>query len=358
MTNQAVNTGSVGRDTAAAEATSRTIASALLANLATLPVSSTSGAFSYHLNPTLGTMERSTQSFGPVFADRALTATAGSAAVGLAFQHLRFTALDGRSLRDGTLVTTANRFPDEAQPFDVDAVTLALDADVMTGYLNVGLGSRVDVAVAAPVIWLRMDGTRINTYRGQAFTQARVKTRVIGLADMLVRSKVSVFQEDGIGVAAGIDVRLPTGREDDLLGTGKTSVRVSAIGSVDGARTSAHASVGVWLGGLARELTYSAAVGTAPTPRLTFSIEALGRWSDLPGDIIQVAQPHPTLAGVETLRLVPGTSHLQSLMLGPALKWNVTGTWVLVAQAGVPMLKDGLRAPVLPFVGLEYAVTR
>lgn len=243
VTNQAVNTGSPARDTAAADATSRTIARALLANLATLPVTSTSGAFSYRLNPMLGTVERSTQSFGPVFADRALTSGGGGAAVGLAFQHLRFTALDGRQLRDGSLVTTANRFADEPAPFDVDAVTLALDADVMTGYVNLGLGSRVDVSLAAPVIWLRMDGTRINTYRGQAFTQARVQARAIGLADMLVRSKVNVFEDDGVGLAAGVDVRLPTGREADLHGTGKAAVHLSMIGSAEGDRTSAHASV-------------------------------------------------------------------------------------------------------------------
>ncbi|MFN7917751.1 MAG: transporter [Vicinamibacterales bacterium] len=358
VTNQAVNTGSIARDTAAAEATSRTIGQALLASLATLPVTSTSGAFSYRLNPALGTVERSTQTFGPVFAERALTSGAGSASVGLGFQHLRFTALDGQQLRDGTLVTTANRFADEAVPFDVDAVTLALDADVMTGYVNLGLGSRVDVAVAAPVIWLRMDGTRVNTYRGQTFTQARVSSRAIGLADLLVRSKVSLFQEDGLGVAAGFDIRLPTGRERDLLGAGRTAVRVSAIGSAEGDRTSVHASVGLGVGGLARELTYSAAVSTALSPSVTLSAEALGRWTGLPGDIVLAAQPHPTLAGVDTLRLVPGTSHLQSLMLGPGVKWNLSDTWVVVAQAGVPMMKGGLRAPVLPFIGLEYSVAR
>lgn len=358
LTNQSVNTGSIARDTVAAEATSQTIGSALLANLATLPVTSTSGAFAYRLNPALGTVERATQTFGPVFAERALTSGGGSASVGVSYQHLRFTALDGRHLRDGTLVTTANRFTDEPEPFDVDTVSLALDADVMTGHVNLGLGSRVDVSLAAPVIWLRMDGTRINTYRGQTFTQARVTGRAIGLADMLVRGKVNLLQEDGVGLAAGVDVRLPTGREADLLGSGRTSVRVSAIGSTEGERTAAHASVGVAVGGLARELTYSAAFSAAPSARVTLSVEALGRWADLPGDIVQVSQAHPSLAGVETLRLVPGTSRLQALTIGPGLKWNLSDTWVLVAQAGVPMLKDGLRAPVLPFVGLEYSVAR
>ena len=45
VTNQSVQTGSVDRDRDAAQATSDTIARALRANLATLPVTTSSGAF-------------------------------------------------------------------------------------------------------------------------------------------------------------------------------------------------------------------------------------------------------------------------------------------------------------------------
>src|ERR1700736_4304485 len=74
VTNQTVATGNFERDRAAAQATSDTISRALLANLATLPVTASSGAFVYRLNPELGTVERATPSFGPFFVERALTA--------------------------------------------------------------------------------------------------------------------------------------------------------------------------------------------------------------------------------------------------------------------------------------------
>src|SRR4051794_7368288 len=77
VTNQSVSTGSVERDRAAALGTSVTISRALAANVATLPVTSSSGAFVYRLNPELGTVERSTHSFGAFFTDRASTAGAG-----------------------------------------------------------------------------------------------------------------------------------------------------------------------------------------------------------------------------------------------------------------------------------------
>src|SRR3954471_2882075 len=193
VTNQSVDTGSVERDAAAAQATSDTISRALLANLATLPVTSTSGAFIYRLNPTIGTVERPTDTLGPVFIDRALTSGSGAGSIGLSFQHMHFTALDGRNLRDGSLVTTANQFVDESAPFDVDRLTLNLDADVATLYGNVGIGHRIDVSGAAPLIWLRMAGTRINTYRGTAYTQAAASARAVGFADVLLRGKVNLF---------------------------------------------------------------------------------------------------------------------------------------------------------------------
>src|SRR5262249_16947035 len=104
VTNQGVQTGSPERDRAAAQATSATISRALLANLATLPVPTSSSGFVYRLNPELGTMERATQSFGPFFVERAITAGRGQVSLGVTFQHLRFTELDGHSLRDGSLV--------------------------------------------------------------------------------------------------------------------------------------------------------------------------------------------------------------------------------------------------------------
>src|SRR5437870_4039697 len=94
VTNQSVSTGSVERDHEAALATSDTISRALRANLATLPVSTSSGAFVYRLNPELGTVQRATSSYGPFFVERSLTAGPHQASLGLTFQHLAFTSLD------------------------------------------------------------------------------------------------------------------------------------------------------------------------------------------------------------------------------------------------------------------------
>src|SRR5690349_18684575 len=159
ITNQTVATGNIERDRAAAQATSDTISRALLANLATLPVSSSSGAFVYRLNPELGTVERATSNFGPFFVERALTAGQLQASFGLTFQQMRFTSLDGHNLRDGSFVTTANQFTDEAAPFDVDQLRLAIDASVATFYGNVGITPRMEVGFAVPMVRLQVEGS-------------------------------------------------------------------------------------------------------------------------------------------------------------------------------------------------------
>jgi len=358
MTNQSVSTGSVERDRAAAAATSVTISRALEANLATLPVTSSSGAFVYRLNPELGTVERATQSFGPFFTERALSAGKHQASFGLTLQQLHFTSLDGRNLRDGSLVTTANQFTDEAAPFDVDRLTLNIDASVATLYANVGLTDRLDVSVAAPFVALTLDGTRVNTYRGRTFTQATASARAVGIADLVVRTKYNLFTEDAAGIAAMVDVRLPTGREQDLLGAGSTAVKFSAIGSLEEGRVSAHINTGYSIGGLAREFTYGGALALAASGRVSVIGELLGRWIDSPGNIVEVTAPHPTLSGVETIRLTPDASGLHVLTIVPGVKWNLTETWVLAANVTIPLTNGGLTSPMTPFIGLDYSLGR
>ena len=358
VTNQGVQTGSVERDRAAAQATSTTISRALLANLATLPVASSSGGFVYRLNPELGTPERVSQSFGPFFVERAQTAGKSQVSFGLTMQQLRFSSLDGRNLRDGSLITTANQFTDETEPFDVDRLTLDIDASMATLYVNAGVADWIDVGVALPMVSLSIDGSRVNTYRGREFTQATAQARSTGFADVIVRTKFVAYRDEGASVGGAVDVRLPTGRSDDLLGTGTTSVKLAAIGSLEHGRVSSHANAGVTVGGLAREVSYAGALAVAATGHVTVIGELIGRLIEGAGGVTAVSARHPTLVGVETIRLVPTGSTLNSIAVAPGVKWNITDTWVLAANITVPLTNDGLTTRFTPFVGLDYAIGR
>lgn len=358
VTNQAVDTGSPERDRAAAQAASETVTRALLSNLATLPIASSSGAFVYRLNPELGTVQRATQTFGTFFIERALTARRADTSVGLTLQRVQFTSLDGRNLRDGSLVTTANQFVDESAPYEVDTLRLNIDASMVTLYGTLGVTDRLEIGAAVPMVSLSINGSRTDTYRGRAFTQATGSGHAIGVADLLLRTKYRLYDGGRGALAAAADVRLPTGREQDLLGAGSTSLKLSAVGSLESGRTSTHASAGVSFGGLAREIDYGAAVAFAAAARLSLVGEVLGRWVDSSGHIVAVTARHPLLTGVNTVRLSGDASSLRILTVVPGLKWNLTDTWVLGANVSMPLTTGGLTARFTPFIGLDYALGR
>jgi hypothetical protein len=356
VTNQSVQTGNVARDRNAAQATADTIGRALLANLATLPAPSSSGAFVYRLNPELGTVERATQTFGPSFVERAQTVGRNQVSIGVAFQYLRFDSLDGMNLRDGSLVTTANKFVNESTPFDAERLTLNIDANVATLYGTVGLTNRLDVSLLVPMVSLQISGSRLDTYRGQTFLESTASSSAVGLADLIVRSKYEMYRTGSTGLAAAVDVRLPTGRQADLLGAGTASTKFSGIGSVESGRLSASVNAGVTVGGLANEVNYDGAIAVAATPRVTLATELLGRWINGLGAVVETSAPHPTLAGAQTIRLTAAASALNMVTFVPGFKWNVSDTWVLAANVMIPLSSSGLTARITPFIGLDYAL--
>jgi len=152
-----------------------------------------------------------------------------------------------------------------------------------------------------------------------------------------------------------VDVRLPTGKREDLLGAGSTSVRFSGIGSIEDGRLSGHANAGLSLGGLARELSYATAVAFAASDRVTMTGELLGRWIDSPGGIAPVSADSPNLIGVRATRLLPGSSTLNIITLVPGVKWNLSDTWVLGGSVSIPLTATGLTSRFTPFIGLDYA---
>jgi hypothetical protein len=359
MTNQQnVETGLPQLDVAAAQATSNTISRALLANIATLPVTSSSAAFVYRLNPELGTVERATQSFGPFFVERAMTAGPGETSFALTFQHLHFSSLDGQNLRNGTLVTTANKFRDQTAPYDANRLTLNIDASVATFYGNVGVAKGLELGFAVPMVALQLNGSRVDTYYGRDVTAATASATAVGLADIVLRTKYTVYADHGSGVAGAVDVRLPTGKPENLLGAGTTSFKFTGIGSVESGRATMHVNGGYSVGGLAREVSYGGALAFAASNRVTVSGEILGRVIDGIGRIVPSTAATPGLIGVDTIRLVPDNSSLHMLAAVPGIKWNVTDTWILVGNVSMPLTDAGLTTRFTPFVGLDYAFTK
>lgn len=354
VTNQAVQTGDFQRDQAAAAATRDTIARALLVNLATVPIQTSSSGFVYRLDPELGTVRRVSDSFGTFFVERAATSGHGRVSLGASVSAIGYDRLDGRQLRDGTLVTTANQFKDEPLPFDTESLTLRLNTKTMTVFAAYGVTDHLEIGGALPFVQLHVEGSRLNVYRGQSFVQASGSGDASGLADAAVRAKYSLVSGAAGGFAVAGELRLPTGDANALLGAGRSALRLLAIASGESGRIGLHGNAGLVRGGVADAVTASGAVTVAATPRVTLSGELLLRRIAELHPITSATFAHPSIAGVETLRLVPGEggSTLSNAVTG--VKWNPHATLVITGQIWWRVGNAGLTAPFTPTIAFDY----
>ncbi|RPJ69100.1 MAG: hypothetical protein EHM24_19535 [Acidobacteria bacterium] len=353
VTSQAVDTGDAARDRAAAEATSRALSRSLLSALATLPLTSSSSGFTYRFNPVLGTLERGSDSFGPFFVERAATAGAGRASLAVNWQYASFTKLDGMALRDGTLVTTANAFEDEAQPFDVETLALRIRTNSLTVSGVVGITDRLDLSAALPIVSLSLEGSRTDTYRSARYQQASASASITRFADLLLRGKFNVARGEWGGVSLGGDLRLPTGAEDDLVGAGELGTRGFVVFTGGTGAVSTHFTAGISRGGVSDGVDFGTAVSVNPAAHVTIAAELFGRRLDL-GRLEQVIAPHPALPGVETLRLVEAADHTTQTLGAVGFKWNLADAWLLSATLTLPLNQSGLTARFMPSASVEY----
>lgn len=354
VTNQSVQTGDFAKDRAAAEATRDTIARALQVNLATTPIATSSSGFVYRLDPELGTVSRVSDSFGTFFVERAMTSGRGRASFGVSGTTAGYDQLDGFDLRDGTLVTTANRFADEQAPFDTEALALKIRTSTLTFFGAYGVTDRLEISGAVPLVQMKIDGTRVNVYRGESFVQASGTATASGMADVALRAKYRLLTTPAGGLAAAAEVRLPTGDELSLLGAGTTAVRFMGIASLDSGPIGAHANFSIVRGGVSDEIAGSGALTFAATPKVTLAGELLIRRLSDVRQIVAVSASHPTSAGVMTDRLSPGLAVATLSNAVTGVKWNPSGTFVLTGEVLWRIGKAGLTAPFTPTISLDY----
>ncbi|HUE89851.1 MAG TPA: transporter [Vicinamibacterales bacterium] len=355
VTNRSIATGDFVRDEQAAAATSDTIARLLSIELATLPIASSAGGFIYRFDSTLGTVVRLTDSFGPFFTERSMTTAKSLSSFSINYRTATFDSIDGRKLRDGTLRSTASILRGDAEPFDVETVSLRIRLDSMTIASSFGVTDRLEVSAALPIVRLTLQGERIDTYRGERFPQATGTASASGVGDAVLRAKVNLVQRAGSGIAVGAEARLPTGDEEQLLGAGRASVKPRLLASLEGARIALDGDVGYSFRGLARTLDYSGGLSVVATPRLTLIGEVYGRRLEGFGRLIETTEPHPRLLDVDTIRLTGVAETTNRLVAVAGFKWNVASSWLVSVNVARPLTRVGLNAHWVPAVTLDYS---
>ena len=343
------------RDRAAVDAARDAVTRALIVSLTSVPVATSSGGFVYRLNPELGTVERATESFGGFFVERALTPGSGRAAFGMSASTSAFNSLDEHDLRNGSFVTIANQFRDEAAPFDTEALTLRVQSSTLTAFASVGIGSRFEIGAAVPFVRLTLEGERVNVYHGASVQQAAATATASGIGDAAIRAKLMMLAARSGGLAVAGELRLPTGDEQNLLGAGTMAVRVMGIGSLERSRLSLHGNAGLIRGGVSDEYTFGGAAALAVAPQVTLTGELAARHLSELRAVVLTPAPHPSYDDVDTWRLTGGDPGRTIANAIAGFKWNPTGTFVIAAHLRWSLSSVGLTAALTPSIGMEYA---
>ena len=356
LVNRSIPTGDFARDAEAAAAMRDALVGLLQAEIATVPLNTPASGFTYRLDPELGIPVRVSDSFGPFFLERSLTSGARRISFGIGFTQADFNNIDGRPLRDGTLVATASRFANEPAPFDAETLTLRIRARTATMSATAGLTDRLDVSVAVPFVRVSFSGERLDVYRGSPLLQASAVAASSGVGDVALRGKYNLWRQGASGVSVAGEVRLPTGDKENLLGAGSTIITPRVIGSYEPGVVGVHGSFGVALGGPSSVLDYGSAVTVSATSRLTLVGEFIGRRINQGGRLADVSQPHPTLIDVQTVRLSATDESSTRSLASIGFRWNVGGTGLISGNVLRPISSAGLNASWRASITFDYSL--
>ena len=257
-------------------------------------------------------------------------------------------------MRDGTLVSTASILRGDAQPFDVETVTLHIRSEATIFSANYGVTDRFDISAAAPIVRVTLSGQRVDTYRGRSFVQATGPPRPSVWETWC--SRRSTISSDRVERSRRRRRSQASDRQPRQPARGRPSQLETLSDGIDRRRT-ARSSRGrrilvPWRGRGARLRRRVDVCGVA---QVTLVGEAYGRRLTDFDRLADTTLPHPTLAGVSTIRLSSLTETRDRIVAVGGIKWNIAGTWLLTANLLHPLGDVGLNAKWMPVVTLDYS---
>ena len=400
----------------------------------TFPLGSSSGGMTYVFDESVGTFRRGSMSFGPLFAERALTIGRRKLSAGFNYQRTSYNTFEGQNLGDGSIKfylrhqdcchfedpTTLTGFTltpltgtDHLNPpFKGDIIEAALSLQATThttaAFANYGVTDRWDIGLAVPFVRVNLDArvrariirlvtstapdTHTFEYGNPDATQTvQHSGHASGLGDIVLRTKYHVLRAAGGGLAGAVDLRLPTGNKDNLLGAGGTQAKFLLVASTERGRlgehvnigyTAAHGDVAGTLTGLSSapvpdELNYTGGIEFVASPRFTVTGDVVGRtlrgagrldvvskkfeYND-PGPLI-AGMPGPGCAGFAGLtcatasfdEFAPRSGNLTLLLGTGGVKFNLAGNLLISGSVLFPLSNAGLRSRVTTVIGVDYA---
>jgi hypothetical protein len=373
---------------------------ALASQLAALPLPSPASGLTYSFDSALGVFQRSTQSFGPILAERSETIGRGKLTFAVTYQHFSFDSIEGLDLGSIPALFTHDSYELGGGRRDVVTTSNAIMANVdqAVGFFSYGITDRLDVSLAVPIVRVDMsvtsdatiqrigtatspathyydDGTAACSLANISFaspTQCTTRRYVSagnasGLGDVILRLKGTALRGDKVGLALGVDVRLPTGDEENFLGLGTTGVKPFMALSFGVGRMSPHLNLAyLWNGksvlagnvatgekaDMPDQLSYAAGLDVGATKWLTIAADFLGV------HVIDAPRLFPTtfaVAGGPTFpQIAFRTDSYDTANGAVGIKINPGGKLLLDFNVLFKLNDAGLRDKVTPLAGLEY----
>lgn len=362
---------------------------AIAIQLTSLPLPSPASGFTYSFDSTVGAYTRSASSFGPILTERAETIGKDKFVFGLAYQHFNFQKIDGASLRNLPVVFNHADVPTTNPNNLQDVITtqnfIAISLSQWTGYFTYGLSDRIDISVAIPTVRANMNveslaqirrigstDPTIHTFGGSGDGSQRRFTgagTANGIGDVTVRVKGNVLKSKNLGVAFGLDSRLPTGDPYDFLGSGGYGLKPFVAVSGKTGRISPHVNFGFQYNGqsvlagdliadrkakLPNQLKYAAGFDAGITKKFTLSADILGdqfrssrvRETQYTATVNNQTFRYPTIQFQQaTLNLINGSI---------GAKVNPVDKLLISFNLLFQMNDAGLRARVVPLFGASY----
>jgi hypothetical protein len=378
-----------------AQALLRQLNQGLATQLSTFPIGSSSAGFTYTFDETLGTYSRTAESFGPIYTERPLTAGKGKFTFGVNYQHATWDRFQGQDLEAGDInlylvhedsnadgTNTALWFEGDLIRADL-SLTLTTDTTVL--FASYGLTERLDVGVAVPFQRVDLGASILTTIdpvateadpfvlhqfvgggQSSTFTESGTAS---GVGDIAVRGKWNFLRGDSFSMAVAADLRLPTGDEADLLGSGATQLKGLLVVGGSPGRFSPRASVGYtfssggsdFTGDLPDEIDYTAGFDFAPHPRVTITADYIGRTLLDTGYLTQTEQTFnyalrtdPTIRQVQRSTVGTASGDLTLSLASAGLRINPVGRLLIVVNALFALGNNGLQDDVTPLFGLDY----
>jgi hypothetical protein len=227
-----------------------------------IPTMAASAGFTYRYNPQIEVFERTSETLGPIFMERPDTLGRGKLNVNVSIQYVQLDEFDGTptsELENADPIIT--RFVDNTGAAGFSASRLRygfkLINHVTAVSVTYGVLDDLDVNLLIPVIETDFDAT---AYRQQVaaagadgvFSPQPGGLRTgpthgnkLGVGDILLRGKYKLPRWEWFRSAVGLQLRLPSGDEDNFQGTGSFEASPFLyLSTVVWGRVEPHASVG------------------------------------------------------------------------------------------------------------------